>query len=411
MTRSDAGTGGDAGTPPERLPRAVWILSAVGFLISLGFGLIAPALPALAELYVIPATAASLAISGFAAFRLLTNAAFGGMLRKFRLRNLLIFGLTFQAVTSVIAGFAPDGFTFLLFRALGGIGSAALLTSGTALLLALVSDRQRGKAMSAYFGANALGQVSGPALGGVIAIADPRMPLVVYGVILVAAAAVTFFALVSARDVRSPDAQFAAGEGPTSRQVTFGLLRNPLFLAVMSCQIFGGWVFYGLRTTIVPLHLGIVGYVTGAIGAYMAVASLLQVLSSGAAGTASDRYGRLPILLIGLVGSVGGLLVLAFSTDPVAVAIAFVVMGVTGGATAVVPAAMLGDVPLGGSGPGVAIYWILFDAAAIVGPIVSGIIADTSGYEPSYLLALIPFFLASGMSIYALGRRQPTAGG
>ena len=393
----------------DRLPKQVWILSAVGFLISLGFGLLSPALPALADLFSVSAAAMSLTISGFAAFRLATTLLVGGQMKRWRLRTVLATGLIIQAVTSVIGGLAQDGTTFLLFRALGGIGSAFLVTSSMAMLLALVSDRQRGKATSMYFAASALGQVSGPGIGGLIAVIEPRLPMLVYGLLLFGAASVTWFALRASRSVRTPDAAFVKGEGPSAWGIATALLRNPLFIASMLCQFAAGWVNYGVRSTALPLHLGDIGFATGIIGLLMTVAAILQVASSGTAGTLSDRVGRLPILLVGLGGLAVSFALFAISPEPWVVVLAFVVLGITGGAFATVPPAMLGDVPLGGSGPGVALFWVFFDVAAILGPTLSGLAIDQGGYEWAFLLCLAPIGLAMIMAIVALRPRRSGA--
>lgn len=110
----------------SRLPRAVWTLSSVTFLTTMGFGVVGPALPSLADLFQISVTAASIAISGFAAFRLMANIGFGGLLKHWRLRTVLFYGLLLQAGCSLLTGVAPDGIPFLVFRSISGLGSAAL---------------------------------------------------------------------------------------------------------------------------------------------------------------------------------------------------------------------------------------------------------------------------------------------
>ena len=54
----------------SRLPREVWVLVTVSFVIALGFGIVAPALPAFARSFDVSVTAASIVISAFAFMRL-----------------------------------------------------------------------------------------------------------------------------------------------------------------------------------------------------------------------------------------------------------------------------------------------------------------------------------------------------
>jgi len=385
---------GDTSTAGRgQMPREVWVLSAMTFLTALGFGLIGPALPALASMFDISTTLASLAISGFAAFRLAANLGFSGLLKRFRLRSVLFLGLAVQALCSILAGLAVDGTMFLLFRSLSGLGSAALTVSATALLLAVTPARLRGRATSTYFGAASLGAITGPAIGGFLAIADPRLPLLIYGGCLAVASAVSFFLLREVRDLRTAEADATASDGGklTPWALARQLISNPLFATALWCHFAVGWTLYGMRTTTVPLYLGIAGWTTALIGIAMTVAAVTQVIGSAASGTASDRFGRLRPLILGVALGMIAFGLVALSSGDIPVFIAFVLMGLANGALATVPAAMIGDVPLGGSGMGVALYWMVFDIAAIIGPIVSGIIADTSGFTGAFVLAQWPF--------------------
>lgn len=65
-----------------RVPSTVWILSAIAATSGLGYGMLGPSLPALADLYSVGAASVSLAVSGFAAGRLITNISLTGLLKK-----------------------------------------------------------------------------------------------------------------------------------------------------------------------------------------------------------------------------------------------------------------------------------------------------------------------------------------
>ena len=377
----------------ERLPSAVWILASVTFLTNLGFGVVGPALPALADLFDISVTAASIAISGFAAFRLVASASLTGLLKRWRLRKVLFAGLLLQSVCSVLAGLAPDGVSFLVFRSVSGLGSATLSVSATALLLALVPAHQLGRGMSMYFAAGSLGAISRPAVGGFLAIANPRIPLVFYGTALFLAAMIAFFALGQAKDVRTSDAVGEDGLVVKMSTLWRSLMTNPVFITVLMAHFAVGWALYGARTTTVPLYLGAVGFTTGVIGVFMTVGAVTQVIGSTAAGFASDRWGRDLPLVMGILAGSGAFVVLIFTGDFTWMMVTFVLMGLAGGALAAVPSAMLGETKYGGTGLAVALYWIVFDIAAIIGPLANGMIADSAGFAPAFMVVQIPFLL------------------
>ncbi len=62
--------GRTASALPQRLPREIVVLIGAGFVIALGYGLVAPALPTFARSFDVGVTAASAVISAFAVFRL-----------------------------------------------------------------------------------------------------------------------------------------------------------------------------------------------------------------------------------------------------------------------------------------------------------------------------------------------------
>ena len=385
----------------ERLPTAVWILASVTFLTNLGFGVVGPALPALADLFGISVTMASIAISGFAAFRLVASASLTGLLKRWRLRKVLFAGLLLQAVCNLAAGLAPDGVSFLVFRSISGLGSATLSVSATALLLALVPTHLLGRGMSMYFAAGSLGAISGPAVGGFLAIANPRIPLIFYGLALLVASLIAFFALGQAKDVRTSDAVGEDGLVIKTKTVWRSLMSNPVFITVLMAHFAVGWALYGARTTTVPLYLGAVGFTTGVIGVFMTVGTVTQVVGSTAAGFASDRWGRWKPLVAGILAGSAAFLVLVFTGEFAWMMVTFVLLGLAGGALAAVPSAMLGETKYGSTGLAVALYWIIFDIAAIIGPLASGIIADNVGFAPAFLVIQIPFILTLACALWA----------
>ena len=62
--------GRTASALPQRLPREIVVLIGAGFVVALGYGIVAPALPALARSFDVGVTAASAVIGGFAVVRI-----------------------------------------------------------------------------------------------------------------------------------------------------------------------------------------------------------------------------------------------------------------------------------------------------------------------------------------------------
>src|SRR6476660_3951669 len=88
------------------IPHEVYVLAVMSVIVALGFGIVAPAIPLLADYFGVGHTVAGLAISGFALARFASAFANARMVEILGERPVLIFGLFLQAVMMVLAGFA-----------------------------------------------------------------------------------------------------------------------------------------------------------------------------------------------------------------------------------------------------------------------------------------------------------------
>jgi MFS family permease len=345
----------------------------------------------LAHLYGVGAAAASLAISGFAAMRLVANLAFSRVLKYWKLRLVLSIGLVVQAICAFASGLAPDFVTFIIFRSVGGLGSAAFTISSTALLVATVPKEIRGRAMSVFFGGTSLGTVSGPAVGGALAVISPRLPLLSYGASVLIASVLAFVLLKNYRDVRATRADIPEGGVIGSRRsVVSGFLSDRVFIAVLSCQLIAGWVFYGMRSGTMPLFLSGLGYSTAVIGILVTVAALVQVGAAQLAGPLSDSRGRYQPIIFGLGMAACSIVVIGlFAQHLPGAIVGFVMYGLASGSVASVSAALLGDSGRGTNPTALSLYWIVSDTSAVVGAFVSGVLAQFLGFQVSFALAVV----------------------
>src|SRR4029450_1799486 len=97
------------------LPREVNVLAVIAFVVALGFGIVAPAIPLFARAFGVGTTAVGLAVSAFAFFRFVSAFSGGTLVERFGERVVLSAGLLVVAVTTGLAGLAGN---FPLFLAL-----------------------------------------------------------------------------------------------------------------------------------------------------------------------------------------------------------------------------------------------------------------------------------------------------
>ena len=433
-------------------------MAAASFLVAIGFGVIGPAIPLLAAHFGVSAALAGLAISAFAAFRFLSALAGGRLVRAVGERAVMTGGLLLQAVTSILAGLAPTFPLLIAFRSIGGIGSAAFTVSSIALVIRIAPEQQRGRAMGIYQGGFILGSIAGPGLGGLLAEISLRLPLVVYGIFLLLAA------IVSATMLRTPalprrdraraeparaeqvaeavlaepalpgealadaalaDAALAdtalhdpvAGNrvpgGPTGPAAagSAGPLRTALrsraYLAALLANLGVGWVFYGMRSALLPLYINRhLGQSAGWTGLAFLLSALVQALALLRAGRICDTWGRKPALLLGAGVSILSVAAFTLPISPGVFLLPLLTLGVGGALLATAPGALVGDVAVGRSETIIALFAMVSDFGGIAGPLVSGWLTDAVSYSAAFWLACA--ILASGFVMtLTIGRGRP----
>src|SRR4029077_20803479 len=152
--------------PFHDLPPEVAILTAVAFTVALGFGIVAPAIPAFARQFDVSVAAAASVISVFALMRVVGALPSGRLVDRFGEPGVMAAGIAVVAASSILAGFSQSFSELLVLRGSGGVGSAMFSISAQALLLGTVPSRQRGRASGLFSGGFLLGGINGPAVGG-----------------------------------------------------------------------------------------------------------------------------------------------------------------------------------------------------------------------------------------------------
>ena len=192
-------------TPGARLPVQIWVLVVAAFVIALGYGLVAPALPTFARSFDVGVTAASFVISSFAVFRLSFAPISGRLVNSFGELRVYLIGLLIVALSTGACAFAQAYWQLLLFRSLGGIGSTMFTVSSISLLVRLAPPALRGRASGLWATGFLLGNIAGPVVGGGLVAFSLRAPFLVYAVVLVVAAAITGLLLRGSRSVAMPE--------------------------------------------------------------------------------------------------------------------------------------------------------------------------------------------------------------
>jgi ACDE family multidrug resistance protein len=383
---SDVGSGtkADGNTrATEKLPGEVWVLVSANAVIAIGYGVVAPVLPQYARNFGVSISAATFVITAFAIMRLVGAAPAGLLVQKLGERRVYISGLLIVALSTAACAFAQTYWQLLVFRSLGGLGSAMFTVSSFGLMIRISPPDARGRVAGLFTSAFLVGSVSGPVLGSLTAGLGLAMPFVIYGVALLIAAAVIFISLRHS-SLATPDIQ-------TEQAISVGTaLRNAAYRAALFSNFATGWAAFGLRISLVPLFIvEVLGRGAGWAGLALATFAIGNVAVVIPSGFLSDRVGRRVPLLIGLPVAAAATVVVGFTTSlPLFLIAAFI----TGAATGIfispqqaAVADIVGSKARGGTA--VATFQMMSDFGAILGSLAVGQIAEHFSYGSAFAVS------------------------
>ncbi|MBQ6644503.1 MAG: MFS transporter [Saccharopolyspora sp.] len=360
-------------------------------------GIVSPALPAFATSFDVGVTAASFIVSAFALMRLAFAPVSGRLVALFGERRIYVLGISIVGVSSAACAFAGSYWQLLLFRALGGIGSTMFTVSAVALLVRLAPPHLRGRASGLWATSFLLGNISGPIVGGVMVGFSLRLPFLTYGAALFLAAFVGWLLL--------RNSTLAAPVTGDAAAMTVGdALRMPSYRAALLSNFSTGWAVLGVRIALIPLFVVQVLHSTQSMAGVA-----LSVFAAGNAavimisGRLSDTRGRKPLVLTGLAVTAVGTAALGFSTSIPMFLASSLVAGV--GAGLLNPAQNAAVADLIGTknkgGPVLAAFQMAADVGAILGPLITGVLADAVSYQAAFAVTGLTALLALGVWLTA----------
>jgi MFS family permease len=384
--------------PFRDLPREVAILTAVSFTVALGFGIVAPDIPAFARHFGVSTAAAASVVSAFALMRILGALPAGRLVDRLGEPVVMAAGIAFVAVSSILAGLSGSFAELLVLRGVGGLGSAMFGVSAQTLLLVSVPSEQRGRASGLFSGGFLVGSISGPALGGLIAAWSMRAPFIIYGCLLIVPA------VIAAGELRDGSARRPAGgtQSPRAFAEIARALRGAAYRAAATANMADAFAAIGVRSAIVPLFVRDVLHRSAIwTGIGFLVVAALNAATLVPGGRLADRLGRRPVVIAGCLISAAGMVMLALVPGLSGYLAALAVFGLGSGLLDVGPAAMIGDILGGGGGTVVASYQIAGDIGAVSGPAAAGYLVDAVSYGAAFGVAAGVLGLAALLCLFA----------
>ena len=241
--------------------------------------------------------------------RLVAAPPAGLLVQRLGERRVYISGLLIVALSTAACAFAQTYWQLLLFRSLGGLGSAMFTVSSLGLMIRISPPDARGRVAGLFSSGFLLGSVGGPVLGSLTAGLGLAAPFAIYGAALLVAAAVVFFSLRNS-------AVAAPADGTEAAVSVREVLRHRAYRAALFSNFATGWAAFGLRIALVPLFVvEALGRGAGFAGLALATFAIGNVSVVIPSGYLSDRVGRRKLIILGLTVSAASTILVGFTSS------------------------------------------------------------------------------------------------
>jgi DHA1 family tetracycline resistance protein-like MFS transporter len=292
------------------------ILFLIVFVDLVGFGVIIPLLPFYGEHFQASPATVGLLMATYSFTQFLSAPVLGRLSDRLGRRPILCLSLAGAALSYLLLAFADHLWMLFAARALGGI-MAGNISTAFAYVADVTTPSNRARGMGLIGAAFGLGFIFGPAIGGLLAGADPahadyRSPALV-------AFALSLTALVLCLSVLKEslpmERRARSGDVTTSRwQWLRQALRDPGIKLIILMSFLATFVFSGMETTFAMWSRRQFGWgpeQNGYLFAYVGILSAL--IQGGLVGRLAPMFGERRLVAAGAMLLAIGMLLLPFS--------------------------------------------------------------------------------------------------
>ena len=405
------------------IDRAILTLAAISFISQTGVSIMLPLLPIFAIQLGASPRELGLMVSIFAVTMTVGQLGSGILSRRISPRRQLPLGQAAYAAANFLIATAQSAIPLIAFRGMAGFGGGLSIIAER-LYVARVADRARLAFTNGILSAaGAAGSVTGPVIGGVLALADLRIPFVVVGITALAAGAAAVLFLPAEPDVpsaggpaSSPAPSIAVANVIDQQRIVIATRRARAIARASAAQplvalalwnlgfnaAFGGWI-----TTFAPFAKDELGMPINQVTLIFAMFGLGSILLGPWLSRIADRSGRRRMI------AVGSILVVAHLGSLIAHASVAVIFGTAiaaGGGLAAAQSSWFALLTLatdgGRRGRSFGLVTALSNLGVVVGATLASEIWQDVGIDRALLVAA-GFMVLAGISL-ALVREPPS---
>ncbi len=379
------------------------------FLVMLSLGVISPMLKDIQRDLGVSYGAIAWGVGAFAVARLLADLPAGIAAERYPRAIVLLAGSLAICGGSLVAAWSGDLQTFMLARAISGVGSAITSTVGLTVVLDAAAPEHRGRASARYHSALGAGAFVGPGFGGLLStLGDWRLALAGAGI----AALLSSGILLVVYRSRALEPARHEGITVTSERTAGGGWIRMVLLAAAPAYLAAFAIFFtrgAAAFTLIPLAgRDAAGLSALTLSIVLMASAGVTTLIGPSVGSLSDRLGRERLLVPGLLLMAGGTLCSVAAGEP-RLFIGGVALASIAGATFSLPSSMIVDrVPAHARGRAIGLYRMVGDAALSLGPLVAGLVVDAAGFMVAGLAVagVVVTIVVAGWAPRLIGARR-----
>jgi MFS transporter, DHA1 family, solute carrier family 18 (vesicular amine transporter), member 1/2 len=258
----------------------------------------------------------ALLYGAYAVSVLLVTPLFGYFGDRIGGRATMLCGLALMGCSILLLGVAPNFSVLLIARFFQGAASAALWTSGLALIATYYAEK-RVQMLGYAFTGGTFGSVIGPIAGGWLFHAGGyKLPFIITGVFVAIDAALIAFLLPANKTARSETVSMRAL-----------LLNKSVVVAALAVALAAFSV--GIIEPLMPLRLAHLGATSMAVGVVFTISTLIYGLSAPVVGRASERFPIQRVIVSGTLAMAATLPLLATFKGIVMVCVALSLVNIS----------------------------------------------------------------------------------
>lgn len=392
----------------------------MAFFGGIGGGVVFPILPALGERMGLSALVIGIILAANRMVRMVVNPVTGSLTDRFGGREVIATGLFIEGLGSlgyILALHLPHpALWFLLGRIVWGVGSSLLFVGAIAAVLALSSNRERGRMVARTRSAISLGVPAGLALGGLLTdLVNADAAFIVATVLSVGAGIATLASIPRRGQMPAKAAPALTSETNALRHWLAILGERRLigiwFYTALVFFCYGGVLLATLVVLIGHRHTLVHGLnAEGSAGLLMCAMVLSYAGASLLIGRRIDALGRRTATLLPAIATlIAGFVMGAFAHSLGWLIPALVLIGAGAGSITIPLLTLLGDlVSFERRGRASGLYQVSADTGAAAGAILGLVLGTRYGFTVTYLglAGIFVLSLPMALALIRAERRQ-----